>query len=604
MVRLSSLLIQVVLIAASALPAAAQSTPQPPSRSLDIGKLERFVPLPMQTWKVPGVAIAVVQNGRVIYAHGFGVRDVKDNLPVTSKTLFAIGSTTKSFTSVCIGILNDEGELDWDKPVRQYLPEFQLYDPVAAERMTPRDLISHRSGLAAHDLVWYSSDFSREDLVRRLRYLRSNSDFRSGFHYNNMLVMTAGYLVGKVSGQGWEAFVRTHLFQPLQMTASNFSVTDSQKAPDFAHPYRKNERTEVVSEAPFRPIDSIGPAGSINSNIDDMARYLIFQLGKGEGGGHSIISEANLNLTHTPQVVISGGGQFKEIGPPGYGMGWVISSYRGHKLVWHNGGIDGFYALLSMLPDENLGVVILTNLQNQPVPEIIAYDIFDNMLGLDQVDWSDRYHQLEAKQKAAEEGAKKAGVTSRKSGTHPSHDLQDYVGHFENPGYGTLTIRSAENGFVGKLNEISFPLQHYHYDVFEVPENAAEGLSEVKLRFLTNMDGDIDSIAAPLEDAAPEIVFTRVAEKLPREALLPLIGDYQIGTMTVSIALKKDELQMIVPGQPINTLVPQQGLKFAVKGSEGFSVEFRKDAAGAVDSLVIFQPEGTFMGNRKAGPSK
>src|SRR6266550_1458996 len=222
--------VPLALVAILALHAVAQSTPPEPDQSSGLATLDQFVPSQMQKWKVPGLAIAVVRNGKVIYSRGFGLRDVKDNLPVTTKTVFAIGSISKSFTSLSMGILNDEGKLDWEKPVRQYLPDFQMYDPVATERMTPRDLISHRVGMAGHDLVWYSSDFSREDLVRRLRFLQSDHDFRSGYHYNNMLVMAAGYMVGKIAGGTWEDFVRQRIFEPLQMNSSNFSVLDSQKS--------------------------------------------------------------------------------------------------------------------------------------------------------------------------------------------------------------------------------------------------------------------------------------------------------------------------------------------------------------------------------------
>jgi len=268
-------------------------------------------------------------------------------------------------------------------------------------------------------------------------------------------------------------------------------------------------------------------------------------------------------------------------------------------MVWHNGGIDGFYALLSMLPDENLGVVILTNRLGHPLAEIVAYNIYDRLLGLDPIDWNGRLKQLEAKQKASEEDAKKTGVTNRKPGTHPSHDLKDYVGRYENPGYGTLTIQSAGDSFTATLNKISFPLQHYHYDVFQVPEGANWILEKTKLRFLTNLDGDIDSISTPLEEDAPEIVFARAAEKLPREALLPLVGDYELGAVVVSVALKDGELQLIVPGQPLDTLVPQKDFKFAIKGLSGYSVEFHKDALGAVNEMVFFQPNGTFIAKRK-----
>jgi CubicO group peptidase (beta-lactamase class C family) len=368
--------------------------------------------------------------------------------------------------------------------------------------------------MAGHDLIWYSSDFSREDLVRRLKFLQSDHDFRSGYRYNNLLVMTAGYLVGKIAGQSWEDFVRQRVFQPLQMTASNFSVFDSQKSSDFAHPYRKDENSGTVSEIPFHDASVIGPAGSINSNVEDMARYAIFQLGKGKLGDRQLVSEANLNLTHTAQVPMPEGLPSKEIGPRSYAMGWVISSYRGHPLWWHNGGIDGFYALLSLLPDENFGVVILTNLLDEdPVQETVVYHIYDQLLGLESVDWGKRSEEREGKQKAAEEEDRKKELSEPKPNTHPSHELKDYAGYYENPGYGVIAVRREGDGLSANLNKLSFPLHHYQYDVFESPPNSTGAVDIGKLRFLTGMNGDIESIAAPLEPEAPEIVFTRVPEK-------------------------------------------------------------------------------------------
>jgi CubicO group peptidase (beta-lactamase class C family) len=577
-----------------------QSVPPAQKPAQSLAWLDQFVPAEMQKWKVPGLAMAVVRHDQVMYSHGFGMRDVSRNLPVTTRTLFAIGSISKSFTALSMGILNDEGKFDWDKPVRQYIPDFQVYDPVASERMTPRDLITHRSGLASHDLVWYSSNFSREDLVHRLRFLKSDRDFRSGYHYNNMLVMTAGYMVGKVSGEGWENFVKQHIWQPLGMTGSNFSVNDSQKSSDFAQPYRKDESTGRVNEVPFHEMVAIGPAGSINSNIEDMSRYAMFQLGKGKVGDRQVVSEANLNLMHSPQVSMGGQREFKELGASSYGMGWVSTSYRGHRMVWHNGEIDGFYALLSLLPDDDLGVVILTNIQDWPVTDVAAYQIYDRLLGLEVIDWSGRFEQAENKSKAADAEAKKTELSNRKPGTHPSHDLKDYPGKYENPGYGTLSIQPASEGFTASLNQITVPLQHYHYEVFQVPENAHWLLGKTKFRFLTNMDGDVESIAAPLEPNAPEIVFTRVGETLPREALLPLAGEYTVGDTVISVALAGEELQLKIPGEPVYTLVPQKELRFTIAGRSGYSVEFHKDNNGQVNEMVFFQPDGTFVAKRKS----
>jgi len=491
----------------------AQAPPSQHTTNL-LGDLDKFVPAQMQKWKVPGLAIAVVQNGQMIYSHGFGLRDVKANLPVTPKTIFAIGSISKSFTSLSMGILNDQGKLDWDKPVRDYLPEFQMYDPVASERMTPRDLMSHRVGMAGHDLVWYSSDFSREESVRRLRFLQSDDDFRSGYSYNNMLVMTAGYLVGRIAGESWEDFVRQHIFNPLQMNSSNFSVAESQKGSDFAEPYRKDEHSSTVSRIPFHPLSPVGPAGSINSNIEDMARYAIFELGKGKTGDRQLVSEANLKLNHTAQVPMPEDAPSAEIGPRSYAMGWVISTYRGQPLWWHNGGIDGFYALLALLPEKNFGVVILTNLLvDNPVPEIISYRLYDRLLGLEPVDWVKRTEEREAKQKAAEEEENKKEFSDHKPNTHPSHELKEYAGRYENLGYGVMTVTNQGGRLTAVLNKMSFSLRHYQYDVFESPPDSTGAVDLGKLRFLTDMSGEVNAIAAPFEPDAPEIVFTRVPEK-------------------------------------------------------------------------------------------
>jgi CubicO group peptidase (beta-lactamase class C family) len=369
-----------------------------PKHALD--GLRQFITAEMQKAKLPGLAMAVVQNGKLLCAEGFGLRDVEHNLPVTTQTLFGIGSTSKSFTALAMGILNDQGKLDWDKPVRQYLPEFQMYDPVASERMTPRDLIAHRAGFPRHDLLWYSSDFTREDLVRRLRYLQSDHDFRSGYRYNNLLVATAGYMAGKIVGSTWEDLVRQRILLPLKMNNTNFSITDTQRSPDFSYPYKKDEKTGTVSRIPFHSTEGIGPAGSINSNVEDISNYLILQLGKGKFSGQQIVSEANLNLMHSPQTAMPASLLYRELGQLSYGMGWVVTAYRGHRYIWHNGGIDGFYSLIAMLPDDDLGVVVFTNiLGNHQIPEIVAYNIFDRVLGLPPIDWSSRFEQQREKAK-------------------------------------------------------------------------------------------------------------------------------------------------------------------------------------------------------------
>jgi len=566
------------------------------SARLDLQELEGFITATMKDQKLPGLSIAVVRDGQVIFAKGFGFRDLNGNLPVTTKTIFPIGSATKSFTALALGILNDEGKLDWDKPVREYLPEFQLADLVATERATPRDLMAHRTGLPRHDLVWYSSDASRKELFDRLRYLPDGDNFRSAMQYNNLMVMTAGYLAGQLSGVGWEEFVRQRILLPLDMTATNFSDAESEKTADYSKPYRKVK--DEVKEIPFHELNAIGPAGSINSSIEDMAHYVIFQLSKGSYGGKQIVSENNLVQMHRPQITMSYPFQYQEIGDVSYGLGWVVTSYRGHSYVWHNGGIDGFYALVSLLPQENVGVVILTNMDNgDRIPELVTYHIFDQMLGLNQVPWTERFKEEAEKQK--QHGEDKNSQQERKMGTHPSHDLKDYVGRYENPGYGIVKIELNNGSLRLSLNKLSAPLQHFNYDVFEVPADPLNALEKLKFKFNSNLNGDIESISAVLEPATKEIVFTRAPENLSLSVLKTLVGEYDLEGDTLTVSLKGDKLFLMIPGQPEYELHPYKELSFNIKGMNGFIIEFKRDASGKITGFISHQPDGVSEARKK-----
>jgi len=579
----------------------------PPSSSAGVGAaklqgIDELADRAMKEWKVPGVAIAVVQDGKVIYAKGYGYRDLEDKLPVTSGTLFPIGSITKSFTALTFATLVDEGKVDWDQPVRKYLPEFEMNDPVTSERATPRDLFSHRTGLPRHDLVWYSSDFSREDMVGRLRYLKPNKSFRSAYQYNNLTIMTMGYLEGKLTGLGWEGAIRERIFSPLGMTHSNLSVDEIEKTDDHALPYELKK--DVVTKIPYHKIDAIGPAGSINSSVDDMSHYLTLQLGDGKYGDKRIVSENNLREMHSPQTAIPdpppafsqpGLGHFS------YGLAWVVTSYRGHNLVWHNGGIDGFYALLSMLPDDHMGIVVLTNLPHGQTPEVLAYNVYDRLLGLEPMPWFDRFKELEAKGKQEEEEAKKNKPTDRKTGTHPSHNLGDYAGEYENPGYGRIRVSQQGDALKIAVNKMGpWPLENYHYDVFQVPESTDSLAAGEKFQFEMDKKGNIARISAALEPSLGEdIVFTRAREKIAAAVLENLTGDYLLNSQTVNVVLAGEALRLTVPGQPQYELLPTKGLAFDVKGLPGFSVEFQKDGSGKISEAVFTQPNGVVRAARK-----
>lgn len=554
--------------------------------------LDSFVAETMQAWKVPGVAIVVVDDGKVILSKGYGFRNVKDQQPVTPQTLFAIGSSTKSFTVSVLGTLVDDGKLDWDKPVRNYLPDFRMFDETVTERMTARDLVTHRSGLPRHDLMWYAAPFSRQEIFERLRYLEPSKDFRTTFQYQNLMFMTAGYLAGRVAGSSWEELVRQRIFLPLGMKGSNFSVEDSKKAEDYAVGYQKVK--EDVKQIPFRNIDAIGPAGSINSNITDMANYLMMQMSKGKFGEKQVISASNANQMQSPQMSISAAGQYSELGDSSYGMGFFLTSYRGHKLVHHGGNIDGFTALVTFMPQEKIGMVILTNMNGSTLPTVLSYNVYDRLLGLDQVEWTKRLKDDEKKAQASEDEAKKRKLTARVEGTHPSHALQDYAGEYEHPGYGIFKVEVEGDHLKGTIHGLSDNLEHFHYDVFQFSEEPGNPLQKQKVMFQTSLEGDIASLSVPIETSLKDIVFTRMAEKLPRNVLESVAGQYELRGQTATVALSADnKLTLVLPGQPGFTLAPVKGLRFTIQGMNGFSLEF-KDT-----DLIFYQPNGTFVAKKK-----
>jgi CubicO group peptidase (beta-lactamase class C family) len=605
-VRATLLFSGVLLVGASFQTAHAQTRKSvasaPASPTVKLQGLDDLADQAMKQWNVPGVAVAVVQDGKVIYAKGYGYRDVEKKLPVTTATLFPIGSISKSFTALAFATLKDEGKVDWDQPVRSYLPEFEMNDVVATERATPRDLFSHRTGLPRHDLVWYSSDFSREDMVSRLRYLKPNKSFRSTYQYNNLTIMTMGYLEGKLTGIGWEGAIRQRIFLPLGMTHSNLSVDDIEKTEDHALPYELKK--EVVTKVPFHKIDAIGPAGSINSSVDDMSHYLTFQLGDGKYGDKKIVEGSDLREMHSPQTAIPDpppAFSLPGLGHFSYGLAWVVTSYRGHNLVWHNGGIDGFYALLSMLPDDHIGVVVLTNLPHGQTPEVLAYNVYDRLLGLDPLPWFDRFKELDAKGKKEEDEAKKNKPTDRKTGTHPSHNLSDYAGEYENPGYGKIRVNQKGDSLELTVNKLGpWTLENYHYDVFQVPESPDSIAAGEKFQFEMNKKGDIDRVSAALEPSLGEdIVFSRVPEKIASDALQTLTGDYVLSGQSVNVASIGNALRITLPGEPQYELVPTKGLAFEVKGLPHFSVEFSKDGSGKISEAVFSQPDGVFHAKRR-----
>jgi CubicO group peptidase (beta-lactamase class C family) len=488
------------------LPTLALAQSAPPT----LNGFDNVVEQVMKEWKVPGIAVAIVKDGKIVYAQGYGYRDVKRQLKVTPDTLFAIGSCSKAFTAAALGLLVDEKKLEWDKPVRTYLPELMLYDDYTTTHIRPRDLVSHQSGLPRHDRVWLGSPLARQELFARLRYLEPSAPLHAKYQYNNLMFMTAGILLERVTGVTWEEFVRQRIFVPLGMKNSNTSVITSQKAADYSLPY--GEEKGEIKEIPFRNIDAIGPAGSINSSVNEMTNWLLLQLNKGKFNGKQIISERSLLETQTPQMYAGSDlAKYDETSYSLYAMGWGVNVYRGHLMLAHSGGIDGFTSYVRLLPKDQIGIVVLTN-SSSPASSIVGYNALDRLLGLSEAPWAQRAKDDAAKAKAAATKAQADDEAKRKKGTKPTLALEEYVGQFEHPAYQTLTITRDGDQLKGNLHGLPYLLRHYHYDIFQLLDERLDETrrsGEMKITFLMNKAGEIDRVAILLESSVKEIIFTR-----------------------------------------------------------------------------------------------
>ncbi|MGD8536091.1 MAG: serine hydrolase, partial [Candidatus Aminicenantes bacterium] len=430
-----------------------------------IADFDKIIERGLESLNNPGIAVAIVKDDEVIYAKGFGYRDVENKVPMTADSLMAIGSASKAFTTFTMGTLVDDGKLDWTTPVREYIPWFRLYDPFATERMTPRDLVTHRSGLPRHDAMWYNNyTASREEFVRRLAHLKPTADLRERYQYNNLMFLTAGYLIEVLTEKTWEDAVRARILTPLEMKRTNFSVEDSQKDTDHALPYR--EYKDKIEKVPFRNISNIGPAGSINSSVNEMSHWLLVHLNQGKYEGKQIINPQTVLDMHLVHMPTGGTPTTPEITPADYGLGWFVDMYRGHRRVRHGGNIDGFSALVCMLPDDGVGIVALTNKNGSPLPELLARHAFDLLLERETKDWIGQTAERIAKGKDMQKEAEEKKATRRITGTVHAHDMADYAGDYAHPGYGDLKVLLEESHLAFTYNGITTPLEHWHYETF------------------------------------------------------------------------------------------------------------------------------------------
>ncbi|MBL8961253.1 MAG: serine hydrolase [Gemmatimonadetes bacterium] len=500
---LPRLLLVAASVAASVdLPAQRRSAPRDPFAGVD-----SVIQAAMKAWKVPGLAVAVTTRDSVIFARGYGVRKLGDPTPVDTRTLFAIGSASKAFTGASLALLTDDKKLGMDDRVIDHLPWFQMYDPWVTRELRLRDLLLHRSGLERGDLSWYSTSRSREEIVRTVRHLPPTTSFRTRFQYQNLMYITAGEVIRQASGMTWDDFVRTRIFTPLGMTASNTSVRALEGQVNVAQPHADLGGIRAI---PYRNIDNAGAAGSINSNVEDMSRWIRLWLNGGRAGSQRILSEEMtreaMRSQHTMDdpylTALLNAPQF-----PGYAFGWFVAAFRGKRHIGHGGNIDGMATMVGFLPDDGIGVVVLTNMNQTSMTVPLVNHLFDRALGLTPSDDFTPYRAAEEAFMKRLAGAPPAVAT----GTRPSVALDAYVGTYRHTMFGTATVRLAE----GKLS-ISYDaspiaigdLAHHQYDTFMATMRDPM-MGKVPVTFRIGAGGQVDGVAFPLMGADGEWVRER-----------------------------------------------------------------------------------------------
>lgn len=484
----------------------------------------------LKEFSVPGMAVAVVKDGKVVVAKGYGVRRMGESTPVDEHTLFGIASNTKAFTAAALAILADEGKLNWDDPVIKHLPWFQMYDPYVTRELTIRDLLTHRAGLSlgAGDLLfWPSTTFSRKEIVERIRFIKPATSFRSRYAYDNILYLVAGEVIQAVSGQSWDDFVKTRIFAPLGMTRSNTSPREFRPGDNVATPHTRVDGKLKAIE--YMVIDNNAPAGAINSSVHDMAKWMIVQLNGGAMSGERRLFSARQSFemwsaqTITP-INPNPPPQLASLRPnfSAYGLGWGLNDYRGKKIVSHTGGLWGLVSRVALVPELKLGIVVLTNQEAGGAFQAMTYRILDAYLGAPSNDWIKAYREVAEKaEKDAAEFVNKQSA-ARNTASKPSLPLEKYAGTYRDAWYGDAAI-GMENGKLvlrfGRTPLLVGDLEHWQYDTFIVRWRERGLNADAYVTFSLKPDGSIEQMkmlpASPLVDFSydfQDLLFVPVKE--------------------------------------------------------------------------------------------
>jgi CubicO group peptidase (beta-lactamase class C family) len=495
---------------APATPAPAKST----TGADALAGLDAWLEAQRVAWRAPGVAVALVKDGQVIYAKGFGLRDAAQTLPVNTDTLFRGASTTKAFGAALVAMLVDDGKLAWDAPVTNYIPELRFAGGDEYRSVSLRDLLSHRTGLPRHELLWYHNQaLTAQGLVARLPYLEMSAPLRAKYQYCNLTYALAGLVIERVVGLPWQAFAQARLFDPLGMTRLTLSAPDM--AQDSNHAIGHTTRGRKLLPVPLRHDPLLGPAGAVNASITEYAKWVQLQLGMGQFGGRRLISTTSMAAMWEPLILTSDTPRAPDYQRGYYGLGWRIDRYRDTVRVAHGGDLNGHTPRVVLLPQVNAGLAILVNHGNHPFANAVTPDLLDRLLGLPPGDNSAR---AIARRDRAEAAPPRRDVATEPDaekfipGTRPSRPLSAYAGTYRHAGYGDMQVTHAVDGLSVRYNDMPAALKHWHFDVFEARTDRPEHgeFNGTKLVFQGDEAGKLAGFSAVLDNNVRPVAFGRV----------------------------------------------------------------------------------------------
>ncbi len=426
----------------------------------------------VREWDLPSASIGIVKDGKLVFTGNYGYRDIENKEKPDSNTLYAIASNSKAFTSTIIGMLVEEGKLDWNDPVRKYIPDFKLYDAWVSEHTTIRDILSHRVGLGTFsgDNIWYKTTFSAEEMIRRIQYVPQAYEFRAGYGYSNLMYITAGEIIYKITGKTWAENVKERILTPLGMDRTISSVKQLKSTANFAEPYAR--RDEANYKIPWVNWDAVAATGGLISSVNDLSKWMIFNMGNGIVGEDTLVSKTTRNMVWTPHnshtidhtKPYSHGRHFSA-----YGLGWGLSDYHGRLKVSHTGGYDGMISALTLVPEEKLGIIVLTNGVKSPITAATYYAL-EKVLGLESKDWSSSElkrvtQNLEKDNRIAERKAK------RVENTEPTVPIENVLGDYESKLIGDITIEQKKDKILLVFKNaplLNAELIHWHYDTWQI----------------------------------------------------------------------------------------------------------------------------------------